>query len=68
MIYRHFKGDLYETLYEGRHTETKEELVVYKPLNSEKIEIRPKKMFYEMIKIDNTYIRRFEPVHKRSEL
>ena len=33
--YRHFKGNEYEVLGVARHSETEEELVVYRPLYGE---------------------------------
>lgn len=48
-IYQHYKGQQYELLYIGTHTETLERLVVYKSLSDNKIWIRPKNMFHEYI-------------------
>ena len=33
--YRHFKGGLYEVLGSARHSETEEEMVVYRPLSGD---------------------------------
>ena len=59
--YKHYKGNYYEVLYLAKHSETLEELVVYKPLyESEfKIWVRPLKMFIEKIEIDGVYVQRF---------
>ena len=59
--YKHYKGNYYEVLYLAKHSETLEDLVVYKPLyESEfKIWVRPLKMFIEKIEIDGVHVQRF---------
>ncbi len=53
-IYRHFKGDLYEALFIGRHSEARDqEFVVYRSLDKAYIWIRPLKMFLEEVKRDD---------------
>ena len=52
-VYRHFKGNYYFVENVGYDSETKERLVVYKPLylreDGRAIWIRPEKMFLEEI-------------------
>ncbi len=66
--YKHYKGKFYEVIGVARHSETLEELVVYKALyDSEEfgenaIWVRPKAMFIEMVNIDGKEIPRFELV------
>ena len=43
--YRHFKGNEYEVIAVARHSETMEELVVYKSLKDGEVWARPKAMF-----------------------
>ena len=43
--YRHFKGGEYELIGVARHSETNEELVIYKSLSNGQIWARPKTMF-----------------------
>lgn len=62
--FKHYKGNLYEFLYLARHSETREELVVYKALYGEYgIWVRPKEMFFEIIMVDGMKIRRFEEIN-----
>ena len=45
--YRHYKGNLYEVIGIARHSETHEELVVYRPLCGEGgLWVRPRTMFH----------------------
>nr|MDD3720193.1 DUF1653 domain-containing protein [Candidatus Gracilibacteria bacterium] len=65
-IYRHYKGKLYEVMYVAKHTETLEELVVYKAMydsdqfGNNAIWVRPKNMFLENIEFEGRVVPRFE--------
>lgn len=65
-IYVHFKGGHYVKLYEALHTETNEELVVYKSMAEEDntIYARPKEMFYEEVKTQHYTGPRFKLIDK----
>lgn len=62
-IYKHFKGNLYEVLCIARHSETMEEMVVYKALyGAGDVWVRPLSMWEEEIERDGKRFLRFEPV------
>ena len=59
-IYKHFKGSLYKAIGTATHSETKEKLVVYHPINSpSELWTRPIDMFNETIERDGRIIKRF---------
>lgn len=59
--YQHYKGNRYELLGVGLHTETEEKMVVYKGLYAPyQIWIRPYDMFFEMVVIDGVETPRFK--------
>lgn len=61
--YRHFKGNEYEVLYIAKHSETMEDMVVYKALYGEGgVWVRPLGMFCEEITRDGKTFRRFEKI------
>lgn len=58
--YRHYKGPEYQVLAVVRHSETEEELVLYKPLYGEQeLWVRPLAMFLETVTINDQKIPRF---------
>lgn len=60
-IYRHYKGNLYEVIDVARHSETLENMVVYKTLYGDcELWVRPLKMFLEDIEINGKLQKRFE--------
>lgn len=59
--YRHYKGGEYEVIGVAKHTETGEELVVYRPLYADDgLWVRPKEMFLNSVTIDGVGKPRFE--------
>lgn len=61
--YRHFKGNEYEVLYVARHSETMEEMVVYRALYGERgIWVRPASMWNELVERDGKTFRRFTKI------
>ncbi|WP_283608770.1 DUF1653 domain-containing protein [Faecalispora anaeroviscerum] len=58
--YRHFKGNEYELLYVARHSETLEEMVVYRALYGEGgIWVRPACMWSETVERNGVSVARF---------
>ncbi len=58
--YRHYKGKEYEVLGCAKHTETEEELVVYRALYGEYgLWVRPKDMFLEQVMVQGKLEPRF---------
>lgn len=58
--YRHFKGNEYEVLGVGLHSETLEEMVVYRALYGDRgLWVRPAAMWNEMVEKDGEKIKRF---------
>ncbi len=47
--YKHFKGAIMEVLYIAEHSETNEQLVIYKHINDNKIWARPLVMFNSLV-------------------
>ena len=59
-IYRHFKGNLYEVVGMALHSETVEEMVIYKALYGEgKTWVRPSYMWNEEVEFEGKKVKRF---------
>jgi len=59
-VYEHYKGRRYEVLGCARHTETNEEVVVYRALYGDYgLWVRPKGMFLETVIVDGREVPRF---------
>ncbi|WP_419893259.1 DUF1653 domain-containing protein [Oceanobacillus kimchii] len=58
-IYRHYKGDIYNVIGMGKHTETSEELAFYEDAQG-RMWARPMKMFMEQIEVNGTKVSRFQ--------
>ena len=63
--YRHFKGNFYEVIGVARHSETMEEMVVYRALYGEhSLWVRPAAMWTETIDRDGYHGPRFQYVEQ----
>lgn len=59
--YKHYKGNLYEVIGIAHHSETLEDMVVYRALyNDFDLWVRPLSMFLENVEINGVTIPRFE--------
>lgn len=64
-VYRHYKGQQYEVLGVGRHSETEEEFVVYRALYGERsLWIRPLAMFTERVEKEDGSVPRFSRIEE----
>ncbi len=59
--YRHCKGNEYTVIGVARHSETEEELVVYRQEYGDRsLWVRPRGMFLEMVDLNGRKVPRFE--------
>ena len=66
--YRHFKGNEYEVLYLARHSETLEDMVVYRALYGEHgVWVRPARMWNEIVDRDGRKQRRFTYIGEETQ-
>ena len=66
-IYRHYKGGVYELIGTARHSETLEELIIYKNVESGDVWARPAHMWSETVEADGRTVLRFQPVESSEE-
>ena len=60
-IYQHYKENMYKVLEIAKHSETLEDMVVYKSMYGEGVVwVRPLSMFEEIIEKDGKMIERFK--------
>lgn len=61
--YRHYKGNDYEVVGVARHSETLEELVVYRALYGERgLWVRPRAMFEGTVVLEGREVPRFQRI------
>jgi hypothetical protein len=59
--YRHYKGQEYMVIGVAHHSETEEELVVYRQeYGDHGLWVRPKAMFVEMVEVNGQALPRFQ--------
>ena len=64
-IYRHYKGNLYTVIGVAKHSETLEEMVVYRAEYGEHgLWVRPRAMFEETVEVNGETVPRFAYVGK----
>ncbi len=65
-LYRHYKGGLYQVLGTATHSETEDPYVVYAPLESNRLWIRPLGMFTETVTVGDYCGPRFVAVEREA--
>ena len=64
-VYRHYSGKKYKVLGVAFHSETLEELIIYRALYGKKyFWVRPIKMFQEKVMFGGKFIKRFKYLRK----
>ncbi|MBO5270927.1 MAG: DUF1653 domain-containing protein [Clostridia bacterium] len=65
--YRHFKGNEYEVLYVAKHSETLEDMVVYRALYGDGgVWVRPASMWNETVERDGVVCQRFTKIEEET--
>ena len=68
-VYRHYKGNQYEVIGFAKHSETLEDMVVYKALYGEGgTWVRPLSMWGNPIEVDVKTVKRFEYVGEKDDV
>lgn len=65
-IYQHYRGNRYEVIGVAKHSETMEDMVVYKPLYENAaagLFVRPLAMFLEEVEMDGKRVPRFRRIN-----
>jgi hypothetical protein len=66
--YRHYKGNEYVVIGVAKHSETLEEMVVYRPDYGEQgLWVRPKEIFLETVEVDGKQVPRFRFLREEDE-
>jgi hypothetical protein len=64
-FYKHYKGNIYEVIGVAKHSETLEEMVVYKATyqpEGENLWVRPLSMFVETVVFEGQIVKRFTKI------
>ena len=65
-FYRHYKGNQYEVVGFAKHSETLEDMVIYRALYGEGgVWVRPLSMWENLIEVDGKTVKRFEYIGAR---
>lgn len=63
-LYRHYKGGEYDVIDIAIHSETEEQMVLYRPRYGERaLWVRPLAMFEEMLSVGGQQVQRFSFVN-----
>ena len=64
-LYTHYKGNIYDVIGFARHSETLDQMVVYKATyqaDGENLWVRPLTMFIETVTVNGIEVKRFEKI------
>jgi len=65
-LYRHFKGNVYEVIDTARHSETEQDMVIYRALYGDfGLWVRPIDLFTEEVVLNGNKIPRFQLIEPR---
>lgn len=65
-LYRHYKGNKYQVIGVGLHTETEEKLIIYKSFHEPQlIWARPFDMFFDTVIVNGKKVQRFEKLEDK---
>lgn len=62
MRLRHYKGGIYTVIGRGRHSETLEDMIIYRSEKDGKVWIRPVKMLHDEVQFEGETVLRFQPI------
>ena len=62
MLYRHYKGGIYEFLHEAALESDLTPMVVYRAMSNGTVWIRPQQIFHEMLEVEGKSVARFTPL------
>lgn len=66
-VYRHYKGNTYQVIGIAKHSETEEDLVVYRALyGAFGLWVRPLDMFCEEVEVGGKLVSRFELIAQKN--
>jgi hypothetical protein len=66
-VYRHYKGNTYQVIGIAKHSETEEDLVVYRALHGTfGLWVRPLDMFCEKVEIGGEIVSRFKLIQQEN--
>lgn len=64
--YFHYKGGKYEVLSMAKHSETDEDLVIYKSIHFGSVHARPLSMWFDTVSIDGRAVHRFRLISRKN--